>query len=262
MSSFSTAWLALREAADREARNAEVLAACKAAFAGRESLAVCDLGAGSGASVRALAALLPPRQTWLLVDDDEANLEAARQLGGPGLKVTTLRHDLAPAPRCWPEGTGLVTASAFFDLVSESWIERFVAALTADRLPLLATLTFDGAIALEPAHPLDGTVAAAFREHQGRDKGFGPAVGPDATGVLADYLSMAGYAVTEGESPWRLGGAWLKLRRALTAGIADAVAETGAMSGPDLVAWSTAALQPRRTLVVGHRDLFAAPRPE
>jgi hypothetical protein len=274
MSGFSAGWLALRKPADLAARHPAVLEACTARFAGRASVSVCDVGAGTGASVRALSHLLPPRQLWTLVDDDDANLAVAgMQLAawaecteGPILhrsgrefSIRPLRHDLAPVPRCWTAGTELVVASAFFDLVSEAWIGRFVEELAAAGLPLLATLTFDGLIVLDPPHRLDPVIAAAFTRHQGGDKGFGPAAGPESTEVLAARLAEAGYELVRGKSPWRLSSALEDLRRAFVDGVVQAVTETTLVPLTDLADWAAAARDRQRTITVGHDDLFAAP---
>ncbi len=277
MTGFSPEWLALREPADAAARNGQILAACAQAFAGRDELSVCDLGAGTGASLRAFADFLPPRQHWTLVDHDDANLAAARERlkawadrseirgsvftlfhDSHHIMVEPIRHDLALEPCCWPAGTGLVTASALFDLASGRWIGRFAAALAADRLPLLATLTFDGTIALDPPHRLDAAIAGAFREHQKGDKGFGPAAGSHATDLLAIRLKNAGYTVTVGDSPWRLGPQLEGLRAAFLDGVAAAVAETALLDPDDIAAWRSAG-QAASAIAVGHRDLFAMP---
>lgn len=253
MSGFSADWLALREPADRAARNRQVLDACAGHFAGQPGLLAADLGAGTGSSVRALASVLPAGHAWCLVDDDEANLAIARQRH-PG--VRTQRADLAKTPAAWPAGTGLVTASALFDLVSPAWIEALVAAVAAQRLPLLALLTVDGTMNAAPGHPQDTAVAAAFAAHMHRDKGFGPAAGGDAPAILEVALEKAGYRTVTGDSPWILDAASAHLLAATRDGIAAAVAETGQVAPADLADWLAAT--PDR-LVIGHRDVFAWP---
>jgi hypothetical protein len=256
MGGFSPDWLSLREPADRAARNPDVLDACHRAFAGRDRLTICDLGAGTGASVRALSAILPPRQRWILVDDDPAMLAAA-QRNLAGVDVVVERRDLAADPTAWPADADLVTASAFFDLVSLDWIARFVAVLKERGKSLLAGLTVDGTIVTEPAQPLDTVVSAAFRKHQERDKGFGPAVGPWAGGLLAHYLRGAGYELTSGESPWLLDAG--RLRDEYLDGVVTAVAETGLISAQELSSWRDAAAA-SKNVRVGHTDLFARSR--
>ena len=275
MSGFSPVWLALREPADRAARNRDVLDACAQAFAGLDHLHICDIGAGTGASVRAFADFLPRRQRWTLVDYDAENLAAATAAltawadtvshekdvltlhrGTRRLEIRTRVHDLARDPAGWPGDVDVVTASAFMDLTSAAWIERFVAKLAAGKIPLLSTLTVDGAFTLEPAHPLDQNVIAGFHAHQAGDKGFGPSVGPAGALLLERALEKAGYTLTTGESPWTLDRADADLMGATLDGMAAAVAETGTVEAAALAQWHAQGLKAQR-LTVGHRDVFA-----
>jgi hypothetical protein len=272
--SFSPEWLALREPADVAARNPAVLDACAAHFAGRDSLTVCDIGAGTGASVRALAHRLPALQDWTLVDHDAGNLAAAKAAlsawadagqeiagvlhllkSGRRLVVRTRAQDLAAEPACWPARCDLVTASALFDLTSAAWMERFVAALAESGAALLAMLTVDGVLRAQPAHPLDEAVFAAFHRHMEGDKGFGPAAGMEAPEVLAAALRRAGYRVTEGDSPWQVGPG--PLQDELLRGTAGAAGETGLVGAAELDAWLAFRSSQTRRFTVGHRDQFA-----
>ncbi len=217
MTGFSPEWLALREPADKAARNAKVLASFARAFKDHDSLVICDMGAGTGAAVRAFADLLPKRQDWILVDHDPRNLACAvtalsawadggdRQVihrGDRRIGLRTLHQDFAADPAPWPAGTELVTASALLDLPSHAWIDGFVARLSERKLPALITLTVDGVMAAEPAHELDAPVFDAFRQHQGGDKGFGPSAGAGAAAYLEHSLRNAGYTLECGDSPW------------------------------------------------------------
>jgi hypothetical protein len=278
MSGFSPEWLALREPADRAARNNQVLAACQRAFEDRESVRVCDIGAGTGASVRALAELLPPRQVWTLVDSDEANLAAAfdqlsrwgndaravdgglaLRRGNRDLVVYSLIRDLAAAPACWPEDTDLVTASALFDLVSTSWLGEFVACLSARKITLLSMLTFDGQITADPVLEFDAAIADAFRAHQRRDKGFGPAAGPRAADGLEAALTTAEYLMVAGESPWSIDSAASALLHATLEGIAAAAREMKTIPEESIDGWLRARMNDTHRLTIGHRDVFAQP---
>lgn len=278
MSGFSPEWLALREAADHAARNRDVTAACAAAFGGRERIAICDMGAGTGSTLRALADHLPAIQHWTLVDHDQGNLAAAMaalskwadeaNVQGDTLSLTRGQkriavqfhvRDFASDPECWPEGIDLVTASALFDLTSEAWLTRFAAALGRARLSLLAALTFDGVIHAQPADKVDASIATAFRAHQHRNKGFGPAAGPDASDVLERALSLGGYHVITGASPWNAGPEATDFLIEVAKGIAQAVIETGAVPRADVDRWRAAVTDGKHTLVVGHCDLFATP---
>jgi hypothetical protein len=278
MSGFSPDWLSLREPADHAARNPQVLAAVGAAFAGRSSVTVVDLGCGAGSNLRGTYGALPPRQHWTLVDHDPRLLSVARRQlaawadavqeqgeelvlhkGETVLTVDFRRADLNTELE-WVLGwqPDLVTAAALFDLVSARWIERFAASLVSQRLPLYTVLTYDGRESWEPPHAEDQRMLAAFHHHQRGDKGFGPAAGPDAVEVLAQAFRKSGCAVTVGESPWLLGPDQADLVRELTAGMAGAVAETGHVEPAAIEAW----LQAKAGGVsgrVGHLDLWARP---
>ncbi|HEU0221666.1 MAG TPA: class I SAM-dependent methyltransferase [Paracoccaceae bacterium] len=257
MSGFTAGWLALREPADRAARNPGLIARL-AAHLGARPARILDLGAGTGANVRALAPHLHPDATWALVDHDPALLRAAEAaLGhGPNLRyvqadlVRDLEALLAPPP-------DLVTGSAFLDLCSAPWLDRLAAALPAGTALYMA-LSYDGTEAWAPAHAAEPAALAAFRAHQRRDKGFGPALGPDAAAHLARALARRGWLVETAPSPWRLGPAHRSLIAALADGAAEAVAETGALDAATLAAWHQARRQAAR-VEIGHTDLLALP---
>ncbi len=82
----------------------------------------------------------------------------------------------------------LVTTSALLDLVSAEWLERLAVEAAARRLPVYAALTYQGRATLEPAEPFDLEIVAAVNRHQRRDKGFGPALGPEAAAARGARL--------------------------------------------------------------------------
>lgn len=271
MSEFTPEWLTLREPFDTSARCAGIARACVGHFEGRKSITVCDLGAGTGASVRAIADFLPQHQQWTLVDRSSGILERARRdlsqwadraktvddrlvltRGSRQLDVKFRCRDFAADPKCWTEHTDLITASALLDLTAPTWIERLAAAIDASGAAVLATLSFDGRIHHRPVHHRDAEIARDFRIHQQRDKGFGVAAGPDAHRLLATALAARGFTVSEGDSDWMIAGV-SPFRRAVVEGIVAAVTEIGALA-PDAISSWRSALEP---LVVGHRDLFA-----
>lgn len=254
MTGFSPDWLALRADADARARDPGLVAALDAHFAGRP-IAVIDIGAGTGANLRATAPRLSAPQSWLLVDNDAALLGRAN--GPAGVVVETLVADLAeeledlfdPAP-------DLVTASAFFDLCGEEWIQRLVAAIWATGAAFYTNLTYDGRETWAPPHPDDAAVLAAFHADQRRDKGLGAALGPDTHAALAQAFRAAGYRVSEAASDWQLTAPRdAELIAALAAGTAGAV--TPAL-GPAATEWGRARGQ-ATSVMIGHRDLLALP---
>jgi SAM-dependent methyltransferase len=270
MSGFSAGWLALREPYDRAARSGAVLDAVAAGFADASAVAVTDLGCGTGATMRALAPRLPARQTWRLVDNDEALLERAAREGAAtvpaGAGVTTIAADLSADPVRVIEWAladcDLVATSALLDLVSAAWLDRLVASLTRLSRPFYAALSYDGAVTLSPACRHDGAVIAAVNRHQRTDKGFGPALGPDAARVAPERLRAAGFTVIEGRSDWQFGADDRAIQTEMLAGWAGAAQDIGV--DPEAVAqW----LGERREHVaagrsqmrVGHIDFFATP---
>jgi len=262
MSGFSAQWLALREPYDRAARNGAVLDALASAFAGAAAVTVTDLGCGTGSTMRAIAPRLPAPQNWRLVDNDEALLAAAGTAAPSGAGVTTVAIDLA---RDLEQAFGtcdLVATSALLDLVSAAWLDRLVASLVRLSRPLYAALSYDGVVALTPETRHDATVIAAVNRHQRTDKGFGPALGPDAAQAAPERFRGAGFAVVEGRSDWRFGADDRDIQMDMLAGWAGAAGEIG-VDPSTLEEW----LRERRDHVtagrsrmrVGHIDFFASP---
>ncbi|MEO0362184.1 MAG: SAM-dependent methyltransferase, partial [Pseudomonadota bacterium] len=208
---------------------------------------------GSGATLRVLGPLMP-KARWRILDHDPALLALAPRRDG----VETACVDLAARPEAAFEGAPrLVAASAFFDLASASWIDRFVEALAARRLPLYAALTYDGREEWRPEPPNEAEALAAFHADMRRDKGFGPALGPDAADRLESALRRVGYRVSAGGSDWRLEGRRdRKMIEALAAGGAAAV--EGALAPQKLAAWRRGR-EAAEEIVVGHLDIFAEP---
>jgi SAM-dependent methyltransferase len=264
MSGFDPAWLSSREPVDHRSRNAALLEAVAARFAGRETIAVVDLGCGTGSNLRALAPRLEGRQRWTLVDHDPALLAAAkaRVSGDPGtrdIEVSFAQADLsADLERALGDTPDLVTAAALFDLVSEAFIDRLVEAVTARRATFYTVLSYDGTERWEPPHDADAAIHGAFLRHQSRDKGFGPAAGPAATQALLSAFLGRGYRVATGDSPWVLGSEDAELIAANATGIAEAARETGEVDHGDVDAW-LAARRTATACIIGHQDLLAVP---
>jgi hypothetical protein len=247
---FSASWLALREPADLAARNVPLLRSAVAS-AGPDPV-ILDLGCGTGATMRAFAPSLDERAQWRLVDNDEELLQRAVSAGG---NVETVQADLTCLDSLPMEGVTLVTASALLDLVSETWLLDLAERLNA---PIYATLIYDGEMKWEPEHPNDAAMTAAFNAHQLTDKGFGPALGPNAASRAQEIFEQAGFDVTSVASPWHLAPEMSMLQRQLTDGIARAAEEAGATEAK---AWGDArrADAARSTCIVGHRDVLAIP---
>ncbi len=277
MSGFEAQWLALREGADFLARDGAVRDAALRYFAHRDEIRVVDLACGAGSNPRALAPFLGPRQSWRLVDHDAGLLKSARaaltvwadaveseeplalRKNGRRLAFSFERLDLNADLARALDGADLVTAAAFFDLVSPDWIERFCAELMRRRLPLYAVLTYDGRESWTPPHEADAAMLEAFHRHQARDKGFGPAAGPRSSAMLREALERHGFEFQVGASPWRLGEGDAELIAALSEGAAEAVAQTGLVDAAVIADWR-AARREASGCEIGHVDIFATPR--
>lgn len=264
MSSFTANWLTLREPYDGRARNPAVRSAVAAAFAGWQSLSVVDLACGTGATVRALAEHLPPRQNWKLVDNDFGLLSRAAEVSHPRAKVTTAAIDLARDLEAALDGpVDLVSTSALLDLVSDGWLERLAIEAAARKLPLYAALTYDGHVSFEPADPFDVTVMSAVGVHQRRDQGFGPALGPDAASRVVTRLEAVGYSVVQGAADWVLGPQDREIQSQLLESWAGAARETRRLPISEIIAWFArrrdAVTDGQTSIRVGHVDVFADP---
>ena len=126
MSGFSAQWLAMREPYDRAARNGTVLDALAAAFADTSAVTVTDFGCGTGSTMRAISPRLSARQSWRLIDNDQALLEAAGKAAPALASVTMVAIDLAGDIEQAFGGCDLVATSALLDLVSAAWLDRLV----------------------------------------------------------------------------------------------------------------------------------------
>ncbi len=291
MSGFSADWLALREPLDRAARAQTLSAAFAAAVraTGAQALDIVDLGAGTGANLRYLAPLLGGAQCWRLIDADTRLLAAlerrtadwaaarvarvAREPGGAlavedaSFRATleTVAADLADAAAALALPAGaIVTASALLDLVSAEWLAKLAAACRDAAASALFALTYDGRSECEPADPDDALVLQLFNAHQRGDKGFGPALGPDAAAAAADAFAALGYRVETAASDWRIGAEHRALQAELVDGWCRAAAEAAPEHSAALAAWRDQRLAQAAAgelaLIVGHVDLAAYPQ--
>lgn len=278
MNDFTPDWLALREPVDHRSRSARVGVALRDWAQARWSrtgrpLAIVDLAAGTGANCRYLGDRLPVPQAWRLIDRDPRLLEQAAE-----------RFDRGPSPRSRPStvlsiavealdlaavdlaevvrGADLVTCSALLDLVSPAWLAALVAAVARRRQAFLAALTYDGCMRWAMADPDDARVVALVNRHQRGDKGFGAALGPDATPALDAMIADTGASLVAGDSDWVLGPDEAALQAALLPMWAQAAKQVAPAEAAGIDAWLARRLDGVATigslLVVGHRDVFLA----
>lgn len=240
--SFSAEWLTLREPADHAARDPALLDAFRTRIT--PETRILDIGCGTGSTLRAVAR---PAQ-WTLADHDPALLTEARRRHPDVRTLQIDLGDLATLPRA-----DLVTASALFDLCSAAFIADFITHL-GGRTGLYAALNYDGVMEWSDPHPLDSAVTAAFNRHQTRDKGFGPAAGPQAAQTLAKLCERAGLQTRLASSPWILHPG--PLHSAFVTGVAEAATDMGV----DTQDWLAARLASAGSCRVGHLDLLALPQ--
>ncbi len=269
---FDPSWLALREPADHRSRApalADGLTTWSSERARRRTgtkLEVVDLASGAGSNVRYLAPRLPGGQRWTLVDHDPALLRVARAEAPADVRVECLVHDLASAPLPPHTRPDVVTASALLDLVSEAWLGALTRAVVGHGAAALFALTYDGSIEWGVPDPADELVRSAVDAHQHGDKGFGPALGPDASAAVAAAFGAEGYRTEEQASPWRLEGpADVSLARALVDGWREAAIEIEPARRSEIEGWARRRHETIDSgafaLTVGHRDLLALPAP-
>ena len=280
MSGFSPNWLALREQADHRSRAPHLAFKIAAKLAGFVNARIVDLGCGTGSNLRALAPILSNDQYWHLVDYSDDLLAHARILlrewadyaetTSEGMtlyfdeKIIHVRFSnfdlkdgitglLTPRP-------DLVTSSAFFDLISEDWIKTMAADIAKQNILFHTVLSYDGRIQWFPSHHLDQPVQEAFNQDQQSDKGFGPASGPESTNVLIKAFENQEYNCETADTPWIIHrNDEPDLLQALGTGIGEAV--TSKLPIADMQEW-TSALEQRRSVLIGHRDLYACPPDE
>jgi hypothetical protein len=266
MSGFSADWLALREPFDLAARSRQVEEAFMAALPVNAPLRILDLASGAGSTVAALSGRLRERQTWLLTDHDPQLLHVAKARYSDQTAMTIefevldLARELDSLPFQEVDG---ITTSAFLDLVTEQFLRQLVETIVFSGKPFLASLSYDGRAACEPADPLDETIRQAMNAHQQTDKGFGAALGPQAWSVAAALFREAGYDVVTGSSDWFAGQGDAAFQAALLEGWIEASAETG-VAVDQLQRWKERRFseiqEESLSVLVGHQDLAAVPR--
>jgi hypothetical protein len=195
------------------------------------------------------------------VDHDPGLLNEALRRHGQSEIVEDYEADLHEINALPLGGIALLSASALFDLVSAQLIDALVARLRQQSAAFYAALNYDGRTQWTPPHPLDEAVLSAFNQDQRRDKGLGPALGPDAASYLKTALEAAGYTVQLGDSPWRLGPDQQALAAELVRGIRTAVGNGYGLSEDELEDWQRFRLShvDSGAALIGHIDVLAFP---
>ena len=263
MSGFSVSWLDLREPADHAARDPALAASLVSYLQADTAISpiIVDLGSGTGSTLRALTRKGAQRCVWRLVDHDPALLNEALRRHGQTEIIEDYQADLREVAALPLGGLSLLSASALFDLVSAELVDALLARVSQQSAAFYAALNYDGRTQWTPAHPLDEAVLAAFNHDQRRDKGLGPALGPDSARYLKAALEKLDFTVHTADSAWQLGPAQEALQADLITGIRLAVADAPDLTEAALDDWQAFRMAHAGSgqCVVGHIDVLAFP---
>ena len=269
MSGFSIEWLNLREASDHKARDRHLLKTAANWLNDLKSKdkVIVDLGSGTGSTIRGLQryTTLAPSIQWRLVDNDPELLAEAVHRHSEEYSIESFLVDLSATQKLPLESASLITASALLDLVSSNFIRdlcQLIKEKNEDRpLGFYSALNYDGCIKWTPFHPLDAAIAMNFNTDQRRDKGFGPALGPDATDFLKTQFHSTKFQCLSAKSPWLLGSADYLLTESLINGISDVAIQTDGLTNSEIQDWKTFRIKNVRTgtCYLGHTDILVLP---
>lgn len=285
---FESSWLDTREDADARARNVSITKSLRAFLDDVERINVIDLGAGTGALFRYLAPRINSRQTWRLVDRSDRLLRQSEALLATWADARQLKVVASKDPWCATNakeeycvfheqknfGRGLldlsfdskihlIAASALLDLVSLNWVEELAALCLQTQASFYGSLTYDGKIDWSPSHPGDIKLLQLLNKDQRRDKGLGPALGPDAIAAARRALALRGFVVAIGPSPWVLGPVDGDLQIALLSQWGMLLTQNTDLPSREVRHWKDfhldAIAEGKSYLRVGHQDMWAAP---
>ena len=269
MSGFSIEWLNLREASDHRARDRHLLKTAANWLNDLKSKdkVIVDLGSGTGSTIRGLQRYteLAPSIQWRLVDNDPELLAEAIHRHSEDYSIESFLVDLSATQKLPLESVSLITASALLDLVSGDFIRDFCQLIrekNEDRpVGFYSALNYDGCIKWTPFHSLDAAILMNFNADQRRDKGFGPALGPDATDFLKTQFHSTKFQCLSAKSPWLLGSADYLLTESLINGISDVAIQTDGLTNSDIQDWKTFRIKNVRTgtCYLGHTDILVLP---
>lgn len=269
MTRVSPGWLALREAADAEARARDLAEALGRALPAAGTRVVHDLGCGTGAMGRWLAPLLAGPQHWVLHDRDADLLApAVTDLPGPAadgapVTVEARRTDIVRLPARELAGASLITASALLDLLTGEELDRLAVLCAGAGCPSLLTLSVVGQVEITPADPFDRRVGAAFDAHQRRPTERGRLLGPDAVDFALEAFRGLGAEVLVRPSPWRLGPAYAALAAEWLTGWVGAAREQETRLAGGCGPYARRRLEQagagELAVTVGHADLLVLP---
>ena len=270
MSGFSIEWLNLREVSDHRARDKNLL---KNAVDWLNNLqtkerVIVDLGSGTGSTIRCLQRFTTqlPSIQWRLVDNDPEVLAEAIDRHSNDYSVESFLVDLSETQKLPLDSVSMITASALFDLVSENFIHELcqLVKVKNDCRPvgLYSALNYDGCIKWTPSHPLDAAILVNFNTDQRRDKGFGPALGPDASDFLQSQFNVTKFQCLSANSPWLLDSGDYLITESLINGISEVALQTDGLTNSDVLSWKAFRIKNMRagSCFLGHTDILVLPQ--
>lgn len=266
----------IKEAADKRARNGDVIEALSGWLEGRKTIEVVDLRAGIGANLRAVAPLLPPDQSWTLLARDAAEADVTRdhltrwapayKTEGPILKLDreSLRLDVeiviadvvGNLGAAFKKSPALVTVSGDAVRYPAPFVRHLAAACAGRKAMFYANLIYDGRLRFSPHHAADSAMTAAFHRILMRDDGAGAAAGPLAASELSEQFRHANYTVIEGASPVWMRAPEAPLMRMIQGQMAEAQRIVAKGHDKMIDTWLA---RPRTALEISQTDLLALP---
>ncbi|MDA8744820.1 class I SAM-dependent methyltransferase [Rubripirellula amarantea] len=253
----SNDWLSIREAMDFRFRSLPL--ARKFMKSAVERHLIVDLGCGTGTNCRYLCRLWDVEVRWLCIDHDDRALQTATKRL-PARLVRFKKADLAIDLDSIPFRDNIsITASAFLDLTSQDWLQRFAA--RCERMPLLFSMTTSGGPIWEPNNDFDEAIGRCLEIHRTSDHGFGPAAGSNASKILASDLVSRGCDVSCEASNWHLGNQDREAIEVLVGGIGRRALET--LPREQVEKWMKLRRDQNRAgclrLTIPHVDLLSLP---
>ena len=259
MAGFSADWLALREPADHAARSTALTRAVAEALAQRPGAGHPRSGCGTGSNFRFISARGPAcRRCALAAGRSRRRAARARSAVGGCRNAVPRSLDAGRSvdlrrPRA---GHGLGAARSRVRRVAPR--ARRSGARTAGAAVLFA-LNYDGRIICTPEDADDGTIVALVNQHQQTDKGFGPALGPDADRSRRALVPRSTVTRCSARaSDWMLTPASGELQRQLIDGWTQAATEIAPEQARLIDRWRERRLAHLAAgwsqIVVGHED--------
>ncbi|MBI70870.1 MAG: SAM-dependent methyltransferase [Gemmatimonadetes bacterium] len=273
-STFSRNWLQLRESADHRSRSHALASALMDFWDSKQRVNILDLGSGTGSNLRYLSKYLGDlNQRWTLLDKDESLLDNIKKPSMKSVNFVPVVGDILDEGLQLVQGSDLVTGSALLDLTSEKWLHKLAQSVAHQGCPAYFALSYTGNISwlsndnLKSNHSNPKNhefICDLVNQHQRRDKGTGPALGPLAVIRLDELLRGRGYITKCHPSHWILGHEDSSLKKALIENWSHSAIEECPDEKKKILSWRHSCLSLADStdgiLEVSHLDILALPK--